>query len=130
MGASTIKVFVKGVGDTGLGREFSMIDNILKINKDSEIFFVQEVQDEKYEIMFGDGYFGKKLENNSIVSIRYIVTDGENGNGASIFDFQGVFTDRDPGDVNAQTVIPTDGVTVNVVNGASNGAEMEDVSSI
>ena len=128
--ASTIKVFVKGVGDTGLGREFSMIDNILKINKDSEIFFVQEVQDEKYEIMFGDGYFGKKLENNSIVSIRYIVTDGENGNGASIFDFQGVFTDRDPGDVNAQTVIPTDGVTVNVVNGASNGAEMEDVSSI
>ena len=128
--ASTIKVFVKGVGDTGLGREFSMIDNILKINKDSEIFFVQEVQDEKYEIMFGDGYFGKKLENNSIVSIRYIVTDGENGNGASVFDFQGVFTDRDPGDVNAQTVIPTDGVTVNVVNGASNGAEMEDVSSI
>ena len=128
--ASTIKVFVKGVGDTGLGREFSMIDNILKINKDSEIFFVQEVQDEKYEIMFGDGYFGKKLEINSIVSIRYIVTDGENGNGASVFDFQGVFTDRDPGDVNAQTVIPTDGVTVNVVNGASNGAEMEDVSSI
>jgi len=128
--ASTIKVFVKGVGDTGLGREFSMIDNILKINKDSEIFFVQEVQDEKYEIMFGDGYFGKKLENNSIVTIRYIVTDGEDGNGASVFDFQGVFTDRDPGDVNAQTVIPTDGVTVNVVNGASNGAEMEDVSSI
>tara|TARA_Y100000766_G_scaffold268075_1_gene263863 strand:+ start:1717 stop:3657 length:1941 start_codon:yes stop_codon:yes gene_type:complete len=128
--ASSITVFVSGPADTGLGREFSMIDNILKIDKNSEIFFVQEIQDERYEILFGDGYFGKKLDNNSVVTVRYLVTDGETGNGASEFDFQGVFADRDPGDVNVQTVIPSVGVTINTVNGASNGAEMEDVSSI
>ena len=72
-----------------------MIDNILNIDKNSEIFLSQEVQDEKYEIMFGDGLFGRKLENNSVITVRYIVTDGSTGNGASNFSFQGTFTKSD-----------------------------------
>ena len=53
-----------------------MVDNILNIDKNSEIFLAQEVQDEKYEILFGDGLFGRKLENGSNITARYIVTDG------------------------------------------------------
>ena len=41
-----------------------MVDNILNINKNSEIYLAQEVQDEKYEILFGDGLFGKNLKTN------------------------------------------------------------------
>ena len=129
--ASSIKVFVSGSADDGLGREYAMIDNILNINKNSEVFFIQEVQDEKYEILFGDGYFGKKLENNSIITVRYIVTDGAESNGASQFSFQGVFTGKDPNTaVNPATVIPTAGITINTVNGATNGADMENINSI
>jgi len=129
--ASSIKVFVSGSADDGLGREYSMIDNILNINKNSEVFFIQEVQDEKYEILFGDGYFGKKLENNSIITVRYIVTDGAESNGASEFSFQGVFTGKDPNTaVNPATVIPTSGITITTVNGATNGADMENINSI
>jgi len=129
--ASTIKVFVSGPADGNLGREYSMIDNILNINKNSEVFFIQEVQDEKYEILFGDGYFGKKLENNSVITVRYIITDGADSNGASQFSFQGVFTTKDPNsEVNLPTVIPTGGIVINTVNGATNGAEMENVNSI
>ena len=129
--ASSIKVFVSGSADDGLGREYAMIDNILNINKNSEVFFIQEVQDEKYEILFGDGYFGKKLENNSIITVRYIVTDGAESNGASAFSFQGVFTGKDPNTaVNPATVIPTAGITINTVNGATNGADMENINSI
>tara|TARA_B100001996_G_scaffold171924_1_gene131164 strand:+ start:1 stop:1941 length:1941 start_codon:yes stop_codon:yes gene_type:complete len=127
---STLKVYVSGISDTGIGRQYNMIDNILNLNKDSEVFFVQEIQDENFEILFGDGYFGKKLENNSIITVRYIVTDGEEGNGASEFSFQGVFKDRDPDDIGASTIIPNSGISVNTVNSASNGAEMEGVSSI
>ena len=65
-----------------------MIDNILNIDKNSEIFLTQEVQDEKYEILFGDGLFGRKLENNSVITVTYVVTEGETGNGASNFGFQ------------------------------------------
>ncbi len=129
--ASTIKVFVSGPADGNLGREYSMIDNILNINKNSEVFFIQEVQDEKYEILFGDGYFGKKLENNSVITVRYIITDGADSNGASQFSFQGVFTTKDPNsEVDLPTVIPTGGIVINTVNGATNGAEMENVNSI
>tara|TARA_B100000902_G_scaffold295232_1_gene282018 strand:+ start:1171 stop:3114 length:1944 start_codon:yes stop_codon:yes gene_type:complete len=129
--ASSIRVFVSGPSDTGMGREYSMIDNILNINKTSEVFFIQEVQDEKYELLFGDGYFGKKLENNSVITVRYIVTDGSESNGASAFSFQGVFTDKDPNTTpNPSSVIPTAGITINTVNGATNGADMESVNSI
>ena len=89
--SSTLRVYVKGTGDIGFGRQYAQVDNILNITKNSEIYLAQEVQDEKYEILFGDGLFGKKLENSSVVTARYIVTDGEEGNGPSNFSFQGSF---------------------------------------
>ena len=123
--SSTLRVYVKGPLDVGLGRKYSMVDNILNINKNSEIYLAQEVQDEKYEILFGDGLFGRKLENASIITARYIVTDGADGNGPANFSFQGSFTKSDGTLFN-----PLDNVTITTVTNASNGAEVEDVSSI
>ncbi|GIS08988.1 MAG: hypothetical protein CM15mP113_1180 [Pseudomonadota bacterium] len=56
---STLRVYVKGINDVGLGRKYSMVDNILNLSGLSEIYLAQEVQDEKYELLFGDGLFGK-----------------------------------------------------------------------
>ena len=122
---STIVVKVKGTADSGEGREYSRIDNILNINKNSEIYLIQEVQDEKYELLFGDGYFGKKLENGAIITVSYIITDGEDGNGASRFSFSGRFLDS-----LSNTVIPTNTLTVTTVNAAANGSAIESVDSI
>ena len=123
--SSTIRVYVKGTNDVGLGRKYRMIDNILNIDKNSEIFLSQEVQDEKYEILFGDGLFGRKLENNSVITVTYIVTEGEDGNGPSNFNFQGSFTKSD-----GTFFTPTDSISLTTVSNASNGSEVEDVSSI
>ena len=123
--SSTIRVYVKGSADVGIGRKYSMVDNILNIDKNSEIFLSQEVQDEKYEILFGDGLFGRKLENNAVVTVTYIVTEGESGNGPSNFNFQGSFTKSD-----GTFFTPSDSISVTTVTNASNGAEVEDVSSI
>jgi len=122
---STITAFVKGVNDTGLGREYHLVDNILNIDSKSEIFLIQEVQDERYELLFGDGYFGKKLENNAVITIRYLVTDGEAGNGPALFDFQGNFVDS-----SGVRVIPSASIPVTTVQRAINGGEIENVSSI
>jgi len=126
---STLKVFVSTEAGV-LGREWQMVDNILNIEKTSEIFFIQEIGDEKFEILFGDGIFGKKLENGSIITVRYIVTDGKDGNGAREFSFQGSFSDKPQSQVGGKVVLPAAGVVVNTVNGARNGAEIEDVRSI
>ena len=122
---SSIRVFVKGSSDSGLGREFHPVSNILNIDKNSEIFLLQEVQEERYELLFGDDYFGRKLENNSVVTVRYIVTDGAAGNGPSLFDFQGNFVDE-----SGIRVIPSASVPITTVQKAINGGEIESLSSI
>ena len=123
--SSTLRVYVKGINDVGLGRKYSMVDNILNLSGLSEIYLAQEVQDEKYELLFGDGLLGKKLENQSVITAQYIVTEGESGNGPSNFSFQGSFVKSD-----GQMFIPSDNITITTVTNASNGAEVEDVSSI
>ena len=123
--SSTIRAYIKGINDSGIGRKYSAVDNILNIDNKSEIYLMQEVQDEKYELMFGDGLFGRKLENNQTITVRYIVTDGETGNGASEFSFQGTFSNQ----VGA-LIQPNDNVTVTTVQSSSNGAEVEDLASI
>lgn len=122
---STIVAYVRGINDSGLGREFKKVDNILNLNKNSEIYLTQEIQDERHELLFGDGYFGKKLENNAVVTVRYIVTDGKAGNGPSKFDFQGTFIDQ-----SNVSVIPSNTVPVITVQKAMHGGEIENVSSI
>jgi len=123
--SATIVVYVKGISDTGLGREYKKVDNILNINKTSEIYLIQEVQDEKYELLFGDGYFGKKLVNGTVITVTYIVTEGKDGNGASNFSFSGRFLDA-----NNVIVIPSGSITVTTVSTAANGSDIESVDSI
>mgnify|MGYP005728540313 FL=1 len=123
--ASTLVVHVSDPNTATKGRKYSRVDNILKLNKNSEIYLAQEVQDEKYEILFGDGFFGKKLDNASIISASFIVTDGQDGNGPSNFSFQGTFSKDD-----GTFFTPADTVTITTVTNASRGSEVEDVSSI
>ena len=69
--SSTIVVKVKGLSETGLGREYSLANNILNIDSTSETYLIQEIKDERYELLFGDGYFGKKLENGAVIIVPF-----------------------------------------------------------
>ena len=123
--SSTLRVFVSDVNSSTIGRRYKQVDNILNLDKTSEIYLAQEVQDEKYEILFGDGLFGKKLQNNEVITATYIVTEGLEGNGPSNFSFQGTFSKDD-----GTFFTPSDSVDITTVTTASNGANVEDVSSI
>ena len=123
--SSTIVVNVKGPNDTGLGREFSLANNILNIDATSETYLIQEVQDEKYELLFGDGYFGKKLENGTIITATYIVTDGIGGNGSTNFSYAGRVLDSL--DV---PVVPTNTISITTNQSAANGGDIESINSI
>ena len=119
---STIRVNVKTANDTGPGRPFTPSDNILNIDKNSEIYLLQEVQDEKYEILFGDGYFGKKLSNGDVITVSYIITDGRDGNGATSFAFSGRVSDNfgDP-------IVPIAAITVTTDRKSQNGGDIEPI---
>ena len=122
---STIRVYVKSPSNTGLGTLYTLVDNIFEIGSTSKTYLIQEVKDEKYEILFGDGRFGKKLDNNSIITVTYIVTDGKNGNGANSFAFAGTFRNQ-----NDATEIVSNSITITTVQSSQNGSDIESIQSV
>ena len=114
------------VGTPGvLGKQYKMIDNIVGISSISDTYLIQEVQDERYELLFGDGIFGRKPENGAVITVQYVVTSGSEGNGPELFNFAGNFL-GDNGQVITPSVIPT----INTISAASNGGDIESVDSI
>jgi hypothetical protein len=122
---STIKVYVKGIGDSGLGIEYFPVGNITEVNEYSNIYLLQEIQDEKYELLFGDGIIGKKLENNAVITVTYITTSGKEGNGATAFAFSGNFTGS-----SGEVIIPVSTVNINTLQSSQNGGDIESINSI
>jgi hypothetical protein len=122
---STIIVKVKGAADSGEGKEYAQVSNILNVKATSETYLLQEIKDEKYELLFGDGIFGKKLENGSVITVTYIITDGDSGNGPGVFDYAGTVR----GSV-SELVIPTGSISVTTVRNAQGGGEIESIDSV
>ena len=123
---STIVVYVKDdPSGADKGTLFTQVDNILNIDSNSPTFLIQEVQDEKYELLFGDGIFGRKIENGKTINVTYLVTDGREGNGPAFFSYAGNI-ENDSGSTSTLTSTPT----ISVVSAASNGGDIESVDSI
>ena len=103
---------------------YSLYNNILQVDSTSKLFLIQEIEDEKYEILFGDGIIGKKPPAGSIISVSYIVTNGKLGNGARNFSFVGILRD----DTDATV---TSGISVlRTSQKSENGDDIGDISTI
>ena len=135
--SSKINVYIKNSGDSGLGLKYSLINDLIDVNSNSRIYLIREVQDEKYELKFGDGIFGKKLGTESdadgdIITIHYMVTDGKDGNGAGgKTGSEGIFTFS--GSIQNQNQVPVTSFTVGriITNEQSqNGSDIESLNSI
>jgi hypothetical protein len=121
---STISVIVRNTESSSVTRNFAFSDSILNVTSDSRVFFIQEIEDQRYELIFGDGVFGKKLDNLNYIDVSYVITGGESGNGVSDFTFAGRLVDN-----NGRVV--TDGISLVTTNVASrSGKEIESVESI
>ena len=121
---STLRVFVKESSSSNTRTEYKLLDSIVGITSVTNMFLIQETSDEKYELLFGDGIFGKKLESGNVVTASYIKTDGKDGNGATNFNYAGTIKDENGGDITTATtrlitMIPSE-----------NGDDIESVESI
>ena len=121
---STIIVKVTGISDT-TEREYRKVDNILNVTDSSEVYLLQEIADERYELLFGDGVFGKKIENEAVINVSYIVTDGVDGNGPSSFSYAGSVVSS-----SNQIQLPSITPIINTISSASNGGNIESIDSI
>ena len=94
----TLIVKVRPSADSTVSVKYERHDNLFDsdsgsvINGDSNIFFLQEVSSEQYEIIFGDGIFGKQLQDGNVIEVSYIVTSGDDANGINSFTYAGRLT--------------------------------------
>ncbi len=120
----TLRVEIRKSGASA-GLAFSKVDNIISVTDKSNIYLIQEAPNETYEMLFGDGLFGTKLEQGDIVDISYIVTDGKNGNEGKNFFFSG-----DVQNDAKQSLTSSNIVTVTTTQNARNGSDIEAIDSI
>ena len=120
----SINVFVRDTQLSTVKNSFKLSKNLFDITSESRVFFIQEIEDQRYELIFGDGIFGKKLNNLNYIEVSYNITNGESANGVSSFNFNGRIVD------NNNRVITT-GISLITTNSSSqNGREIESVESI
>jgi hypothetical protein len=122
----TLRVAVRPSPNSSVSLTYTRQDNLFEQNTGSTItgtspiYFVHEVEDEHYELIFGDGIFGKALQDGNVVEATYVKTTGESANGISNFSFSGkVFYIR-----NESTVNITSGVSLITSNNPSSGGQV------
>ena len=121
---SLIRVDVFDTKTSSTKNNFYLKSDLFDVDSNSNIFFVQETADEQYELIFGDGVFGKKLENSNFIVVNYITTNGSEANNVSQFSFAGRLID------NSGTVVTSDISGLSVSDVTSGGQEIESISSI
>lgn len=83
IGLDTENIIVK-ITSSEITETYKQTSDISELTSDSLIYFIQEVEERKYEIVFGDGVFGRKLTNNDIIEIKYLLCNGTDANFAAI----------------------------------------------
>ena len=114
---TTLKVQVQNSSGDTTTATYSLATSITSLDSTSKVYFLQEVEDGKFEIYFGDGVIGKSLSDGNIVIMEYIVTNKTEANGASSFTLSGAietFSD----------------VSITAVSTAQGGAEPQTKESI
>jgi hypothetical protein len=120
---STIRVRTIGTAI----EEYTPYTNIFNVDADTRLYLVQEISDEKYQILFGDNILGKKPANGSKIEVTYIETTGEAANGAVNFTFSGQLVAKTAGrDRNVTSGISA----VTTLQAAENGDDIEDIDTI
>jgi len=122
-----IAVSVKGNQQSTTSTKYTTQDSLLDIESESKVYYLQEIENERYEIFFGDGIFGKKLEENNYITVNYITCNGDSANGINQFQFSGKLSYIR----NSQEYTVTSGISLLTTGVTAQGGEIiESVDSV
>jgi len=123
---NTLIVRVYESSGSSVYEEYKKSDNILQVGGEDKVYFVNEIDDEQYELFFGDGTLGKKLSDGNVIEISYILTKGSQSNGAKSFTFSGVFLDEN--DVKVSSPFSVSNIVT--TSNARGGSAIESIEKI
>jgi hypothetical protein len=110
--------------DSTITRNYRFADNLVNVKNTDDVFYLNEIEYQKYELIFGDGVFGSKLQNNNFITVNYVITNAENANGVDAFTFAGRIFDNNGSPIKSLAPLIT------TVETAGYGAPIEPISSI
>ena len=124
---SLLNVVVKGTQQSTTKVNYTSQDSLFNIDGTSKVYFLQEIEDERYQLIFGDDIFGKALEEGNYIIADYIVCNGDSANGINQFEFAGSLSYTR----NGTDYTVTDGISLITTDISSKGGEtIETVDSI
>ena len=121
---STLEVIVRDTESSTSSKKYVFSDTLIEVTSSSRVYFIQEVDDQRYELIFGDGVFGEKLKALNYIEVSYITSSGEAGNGVSSFNFNGRIVD------NNNNLVSTGISILSTVSESTGGKDIESVDSI
>ena len=121
---STLEVNIRETESSTSSKKYVFSDTLIEVTSSSRVYFLQEIEDQRYEIIFGDGVFGEKLKALNYIEISYITSNGSAENGISSFNFNGRLVD------NNNNLISTGISILSTVSESVGGKEIESVDSI
>ncbi len=120
----SIRVSVKVNSNSTVSRKYSQYTSLINADKDTPLFFLRETEGERYELLFGDGIFGTKLQEPNQVVVQYLTCSGSSPNGISNLTFIGRIEDNN----GSPLASGVSGLTIN--ESALGGDDIESVESI
>ena len=114
---TTLTVKIQNSSSDSITNTYSLANGITALDSTSKVYFLQEVEDGRYEVYFGDGVLGRAVADGNIVILDYIVCNTDAANGASSFTLSG-------------TLDGFANVTITTNSGAAGGSDQESISSI
>ena len=121
---SLINVTVRSNSGANDEVNYYLSNSLFDLNSQSKVFFIQEVENEEYELIFGDGIFGKKLRAPEYITATYTVCNGSDANNISSFLFSGIL--QDDSDRSVETGVSL----ITVTESSHSGASIETIESI
>lgn len=82
---STLTVKVQNSAGDSTIKFYTLASDVITLTKDSEVYFLEEIEDGKFRVTFGDNVISKKLSQGNIVYLEYIVSTGTSSNGIKLF---------------------------------------------
>lgn len=113
----TLTVKVQNSASDSTTTTYTLATDIAQITGTSHVYFLQEVEVGRFEVYFGDGVLGRALSDDNIVILQYVVSNKEDGNGASVF-------------TSAGAIDSVSNVVVTTIQSSIGGSEAESIESI
>ena len=101
-----------------------MVQNIVDVDGTTRGYFLEETDDQRYNVVFGDGVICRQLIAGEVIKLKYVRTEGTAANGCKQFSFIGRVIDSEGRHVSSSNI------SLVTIDGAQDGEDVETTLSI